>query len=118
VALSVVGCSKLHEERTVQVAPGEERTLVIDAPKRDQKVQVDFSSPGVAVNVYVLLEKDDQAARKAIDAGTTSDKMLASQLKAEQGSLQATIPGGNNFLVVVVAASTKTANVTVKINGS
>lgn len=104
--LLFAGCQKLSDERTMQLEPGDEKELTIDAPKNDQKVTVSVSSPGTPVSVYMALQKDAKAG-----------KPLASKEKVENDSIEATIPGGNAFVVTLTNQGRKPASVKVKISG-
>jgi hypothetical protein len=98
----VSGCTKLNDERTVQVAPGDEHKLFIDPAKKEQRITVSVSSPGTPVNVSLLLENDP---KKALD----------SKEKVEEATLNATIPADNKAVVLLTSAGARTANVKVKI---
>jgi len=110
------GCNRvtLNDERTVEVAVGTARPFIVEAAKKDQKIKVEVSSPGVPVSVYVCLEKDREAVEECIEAQRQSDKILATMEKTERGTLEATIPANNVAMILLTNASAKTANVRVR----
>jgi hypothetical protein len=115
-AIAMAGCNrvKLNDERTIEVAVGRNNSIVLDAVKKDQKIKVEISSPGAAVNVYVLLEKDREAVEEVIEALKPSDKILAGEEKTEGATLEANIAAGNAAVILFTNASGKTASVKVK----
>jgi hypothetical protein len=118
VLLLAAGCgSRLHDERTVSVEPGVEKTLTIDAPSRDQKVSVKVSASGGPVDVYCYLVKDQAEAEKAIRRHKASDKILDKAEKAEQASLEFTVPANSGALILLQSASSKAASAKVTIDG-
>ena len=55
--VALAGCSKIHEQRSLTVAPLGHNTLSITAPVSEQQLTVVVSSDQ-PVNVWILLEKD------------------------------------------------------------
>jgi hypothetical protein len=112
------GCQKLNYDRSVSLASSEVQSILIDAPKRDQKVTVAIASPGVPINAYLVLEQNKDAVQEKLlnqkkpDAG----KILASVEKSQDGTLEATVPGGSSFAVVIGGAA-KNTQVQVKVTG-
>jgi hypothetical protein len=104
----------LNDERTVEVPIDTFKMINLDAVKRDQKVKVEVSSPGAAVSVYVVLEKDRATVQQALEVDKRSDKILASTEKTESATLEANIPAGNAAVILLMSACGKTANVKVK----
>jgi hypothetical protein len=117
VLLGSSGCQRLNHEATVQVEPTGVQSTIISAPRSDQKVAVDVSSPGAPVNVYVVLEKDEEAARDALGRQQKPANVLAGKEKVEQDTLETTIPAGKGFAVLLGSASNKTAQVKLKVTG-
>lgn len=113
--LGLAGCgSVLKDDRTVTVKPGEWVKVDYSAPKKDQMVVIDFTATGGPVSAYLVLEKDIEAAEKAVDTNRMPANTLAAREKAVSGKLEATIPAGANFVLLVVSSSGKAANVQVK----
>lgn len=117
VVLGLAGCgSVLKDDRTVSVNPGEWKAVEYSAPKKEQKVVIDFTATGGPVSAYVVLQKDREAADKAVDANRMPANTLASRENASSGKLEATIPAGAAFVLLVVNASGKPTDVQVKAN--
>jgi len=114
--LATMGCQKLNYEKTISIDIGEVQSILIDAPKRDQKVSVAISSPDSAVNVCVVLEKDQGAAKKSLLDGKKPAEALANKDKVKDDTLEASIPGGSDFAVLLSGAA-KSTQVKVKITG-
>lgn len=114
----IVGCQKVNYDRTVQVEPGDVQVVMIDPPRSAQKVSVVASSPGTPVDVYVVLEKDQEEAKQSLLSGKSpaKDKLLANKQKAEEATLEATVPAKNGFAVLVSGAK-KSTQVKLKITG-
>jgi hypothetical protein len=112
----VGGCqSKLNVEQSAQIEAGMLRQFEIDSPRYDQKVAVTVTADN-PVNVYVFLQKDRDAAVKAIESEKSSDLILTSKEKATSETLEATVPAKQG-VVVAVQTMAKAANVKLKIVG-
>ena len=116
-----VGCGqKLDVEKTVTLSPGENEIypLLIDAPRRDQNVKVEVSSPGVPVSAWVVLEDDRAAVVQKLEKGGQPEKnhVRAGKERSPTIELETLIPAGKAFAVVVAGASKKT-DVKVKVTG-
>lgn len=111
------GCQRVHQERTAQVEPGNVYVLTVDAPRSDQQVTVTAASPGVPINVYLVLEKDVEEARQALDRDKKPARPLAAQEKTESATLQATVPAQNGYAVVLTSAAGKKAEVKLHLAG-
>ena len=114
-----IGCGqKLNIDRTITVGPMEVQSILVDAPKGDQKLTVDVSSPGVPVNVYVVFDADQQAVKDLMLAGKAPDasKFVAGQQKVEAVELTTLVPAGKAFGVMIGGAKKKT-DVKVKVKG-
>jgi hypothetical protein len=118
LAIAVPGCRKvLNEEKSFDLKPGNENDFAVDAVKKEQKIKVEVTSPGVPLNVFVFLKKDEQAAKMDISAGKKTDNVLASERKTENATLEATIPANCEAVIQIrnVSTDNKTANVKLKI---
>jgi hypothetical protein len=119
VAVAVVllaGCqAPFHDARTVQVETGGIKAVIYDAHKKAKKVRVEVHAQGTAVDAYLLLEKDRAAAEEAIAKDGEPAAALAAAKKVQDGTLEATIPAGSAFAVVVVnRIGSKEASVALK----
>jgi hypothetical protein len=91
---------------------------MIDPPSRHQKVRVQVSSPNATVNVYCFLEKDREAARKAISWGPIlSPELLASAEDCNTADLKFTIPPYNSAVVLLTSPSDRGGSAKVVIDG-
>jgi hypothetical protein len=115
--LLAAGCQRVNVEHTVQVEPEQVKAITIDPPRGDQKVSVTASSPGVPVSVYLVLEKDRQAAIGALENYKTPANVLASKEKVEQATLEATVPAKNGYAILLTASGGKKADVKLKVTG-
>ncbi len=117
-ALLLAGCQRLNIEQTVALDPGVVKVLKVEAPTRDQKVRIDFSSPGVPVTAWVVLGPNEAVVMEKLKTQMPpeADKLLATSERAESGTLQADIPARTEYAVIVSGARKKTV-VTVKITG-
>ncbi|MBY0524691.1 MAG: hypothetical protein K2R98_14905 [Gemmataceae bacterium] len=119
----LAGCAiqkPLSVEKTLDVGPGESRVVLVDAPVRDQKVNVSVNSGGVPVDVYVILEESDdkalEIAGKATMSGQAPAGALASNQKSAEANVDATIPAKKAFAVLVCNnVNNKKADVKVKV---
>jgi len=114
---AVVGCSKVHEQRSFTLEQRAGNMLSISAPLSEQKVAVAVASD-LPVDVWILLEKDVPAGEK--DYFNPDEKMktgiLAKEKNTKEVTLQATIPAKEKYQIYVSNPGTKTATVTVKVD--
>src|SRR5438552_193693 len=102
LALSVPGCQwPLNYEKTAQMSVGDVQVFPVEAPKRDQKIAVAVSSSNGPVNVYVVLEKDQEAAKRALLDGRKPANSLGDKEKMQEATIEATIPAKNGFVVML-----------------
>jgi hypothetical protein len=118
LVVGVLGCQRLNFEKNFDMAPGDLQAALIDAPKADQQVTVEITSSSGPVDVYVILEEDRTAVTEKLKAYKKPDasQIKASKEKMESGTLEATIPAGKAF-AVLLARATKKTDVKVKIKG-
>ena len=121
MALSVVmvqGCQRLNEEQNVTLGVGEVKGLSIEPPRSEQKVTVTVTSSASPVDVYVVLDPNRAAVSQSLEKGMAPEasKVLASQKKVQEASLEATIPAKTAY-AVVLAGATKDTQVKLKIQG-
>jgi hypothetical protein len=117
--LATAGCRKqaaLNMEETVPLDVGDVKTTSVSAPIRDQDVTVTVTSTGAPVNVYVVAEKDQQAAVKAIENYTKPMNLLAGKEKTTQDTLQFKAAAKTGFAVILTPEG-KNAQVNLKITG-
>jgi hypothetical protein len=112
------GCGKFKHEATYSMDPGDIKLVNVDAPRGEQKVTVEISSPGAPVDVWLVLEDHYDAVSKKVNAGVHPDAatVVASKVQLASGTLQGIIPAGKAYKVVITGARKKT-DVTVKVTG-
>jgi hypothetical protein len=115
--VALAGCSKIHEQRSLTVAPLGHNTLSITAPVSEQQLTVVVSSDQ-PVNVWILLEKDIPPGEKDDFDPDVNMKsgVLAKEKNTKDITLSATIPAKEKFQVYVNNTGSKPASVTVKID--
>jgi hypothetical protein len=109
------GCQKLDYQGTIKIEAGTTyHETEFKGPKSEQKVQVSVKS-GEPVTVYVLLGDDKDEAINAMRDKRTVRKLLASEEKTKEATLEATVPAGKPFVVLLLPADQK-KDVEVKID--
>lgn len=104
VFLGACGCgSKVHQELSGELTPGESAAFSIDAPKSQQKVKVQVTSDA-DVTVIVALKKEVDN-----DHLKVGGKHLGESAKTTSASLEVTVPEGEEFSVIIKDASKKTS---------
>lgn len=115
--LALPGCGqKLDYESTLELNAGEVQSLAVDAPRREQKVSVTVTSSASPIDVYVVLEKDKEAAKQALLDGKQPAESLARKVKTQDATLEATIPANTKFTILLGGAS-KSSQAKVKVTG-
>jgi len=115
-ALLTAGCQRLNEERTMSLLPGESKHLIFSAPAYEQKLTVQVSSPGAPVSAWLVRESDSEAAQDQLQKNKSPDAPLAGKEKAEDITLDTTIPAKTGY-ILFIRAEQKRAEVKVKVTG-
>ncbi len=119
-SLLVLGCSqRVNSEKTLEMEPGDVNVpFIVDAPRRDQAVTVTVRpESGAPVDVFVVLDAERPAAMDDLGKNRPPKNTLASQQKLEKETvLTATVPGGNNY-AVIVRNTKKSTKVGIKLEG-
>jgi hypothetical protein len=116
LAVLLAGCQPLKVEKTISIFAGGVEALIFDAPRYDQKVTVQVSSPGAPVSVYLVRESDMEKAREQMERGKAPSSSLAGKDGAEEISLEATVPAKTEY-ALLIRADKKTAEAKVKLTG-
>jgi hypothetical protein len=117
VLLALAGCGqRLDYESSLQLNAGEVQSLAVDAPRREQRVSVTVTSAGGPVDVYVVLEKDKESGKQALLDGKKPAESLASKLRTQTATLEATIAANTGFAILLGGAG-KSSQVRVKVSG-
>jgi hypothetical protein len=115
--LVLPGCGqKLNYETTVDLDEGQVQSILIDAPKSEQKVTVTVNSAGAPIDAYIVLDKDKEAGKQALLNRQKPPQSLAGKVKTQDATLEATVPANTGFALLVGGAS-KNSRVSVKVTG-
>jgi hypothetical protein len=109
------GGPQLRYEKSFDLAPGAVRSVILDALSGEIKARIAVKSPGVPIHVYVVLEKDQDAAVDKLLQGKRPEKLLASKEKTEDALLEAKVPAKTAFAVLLIGAADRKAAVKVKV---
>src|SRR5947209_11809664 len=101
VVLLLAGCQKLNVTKSFQLEPGDTKGVIVDAPKKDQKIAVSVKSAAGPVDVYVILIKADTEDLGKLMEDKNAGAVLGSQKQTQDATLEATVPGGSKFAAVV-----------------
>ena len=114
----LAGCQQTIYDKTASLEIGLVQQIKVEAPNREQKVKVEFSSPGVPIDVWVLLQANEAAVKEKLLAHKrpADADLLAAREGADSGTLEATVPAGKAYEVMVSGARKKT-DVKVRITG-
>jgi hypothetical protein len=116
--LTLTGCPQsVNVEKTVTLEPGDiKQPAIIDAPRSQQKIRVDVNS-GEPIDVDVALESEAADIVKNLGAGKRPEaaKVLASKQGVKTEAVEATIPAGKSYTVILSGAKKKT-EVKVKVH--
>ena len=111
----LAGCTRVKDEKTVSIDPGEVKKLIIDPQKSDMKVTVTGHSADAPVNACLVVQDDEEASMTPLTNGQAPPKALASAIASKDFNLEATLPTGKGG--VVLLAGDKKTDVKVTIVG-
>ena len=111
---ALTGCSKIHQQFSFSIEPGESHVLNVSAPLSEQKLKVNMTSDQ-PVNIYIILDKNVPEGKDDFDPETLKEGVLAKEKGKKDADLSVTIPAKEKFRVFVNGA-VKKASVTVKID--
>jgi len=117
--LALAGCGqRLNVEKTLSVAAGGVNELTVTGPTSEQKVSVEISSSASAIDAYVVLEQNREQVKSDLLKSKTPDsgKVLAGKSGVKDHTLEATVPAGKEF-AVVIGGATNTTEVKLKVVG-
>jgi hypothetical protein len=116
--LLAAGCSRpvlINDDRQVQLDSGELKSITYESAPGEREVRVEVNATGAAVSVYVVQEKDEPAAMKALQDGKHPANLLVARENVQQSALVTRVPADNGFAVIVSNALGKPAQVSLKI---
>ncbi len=115
--LLLAGCGqKLNYESTLQLEVGDVQAIAIDPPVKEQKVTVTVTSTASPVDVYLVFAKDKESGKRALLDRKPPAEPLAAKAKTTDAVLEATIPAGSGF-VVLLGLANKSTSVKLKVSG-
>jgi hypothetical protein len=121
-ALGFTGCGRmaaLNYEKDMEIEGQGTKSFTVTAPNKEQKVNVLVRSNGVPLDVYVALEKDlATLERQVTEQKAVTASCLTKKDKVTEGTLEATVPAGASFGVLLVNPGSKKASAAVKIASS
>jgi hypothetical protein len=110
------GRSGVHFEQDFKVDALGNKSFTLPAPKAEQKVAIAFRTSGVKVNAYVLLEKNrEDAMERLSQQRALGNNILAKKEGSTDGTLEATIPAGAEFAVILSNPTNQDASVSLKV---
>jgi hypothetical protein len=114
--LVLAGCQRVNQQKTVTLGPREVvAPFIVDAPSMSQSVTVTVNPNGTPIDAYIVLEKDQAAATKALESGQAPSSSLAGKQKLTgDTTLTATVPARSAY-AVLLGNSSKEATVAVKL---
>ena len=113
----VPGCtSRVDFAKTVSLEGGDIKSYTIDAPRGEQKVRVSIDS-SEPIDVDVALASNAADVQKALDLTKRPDaaRLLASKQGVKTDTVEATVPAGKEFTILLSGARKKT-EVKLKVN--
>ena len=117
LVLSPVGCGqRVNVEKIVTLEVDQPKApIVLEGPKSDQKIKVEFNSTDGPITAQIIVGKDENAILDQLQKKSlTGLDVKAKMEKAKDGILEATIPAGKDYGVYLSGATKKTS-VVVKV---
>lgn len=97
--LAIAGCGPtLSVQKTIDVEPGEIRTVILDPVAQAQTIKVTANST-ISFKVHIHLLEDENAVDLAIATKKDSDKILAGESGVTSANLSAEIPANKEAVV-------------------
>ena len=110
----VVGCrTKLNDESSMTLNPGDIKSREIDAISGEQKVNISAKADSGEFDIYFFLAKDQTEVEK--NPAKAGAKILDKKLKTGEATLSATVPANEKATVMLMPAGNKKAEVKLKI---
>ena len=114
----LMGCKqKVDQKNTYALEPGDIKGVIVDAPKKEQKIVVTAKSSDGPVDVHLIEIKGNSEELDKLLNDKAAGNILAKQEKTQDAKLEGTVPGGSKFAVAVSNAK-KTTSVDVHITNA
>lgn len=116
LSLASLGCQRpLNEERSITIEAQGFHSIMIDAPRREQRISISCTAAS-PIDVFVVTESNREQLEKQLLRGqAVTAPVLAKSERQKDGSLEATIPGGTAFAVVLSNTGGKAVQVQARI---
>ena len=111
------GCGqRVNVEKIVTLEVGlVQAPIILDGPKSDQKIKVEFNSTDGPITAQIIVGKDGNAIANELQKPSPANLDVKAKMeKAKDGILEATIPAGKDYGVYLSGATKKTS-VVVKV---
>lgn len=120
--IATAGCGRqgpLNVDRDFEIEGGEFKQWEIDGPKSDQKINVLLRTSGQKLDLYVVTAGDFAALSEQLGKqATVTAKTLAKKEQVSEGQLEATVPAGQKFYVVVSNPKGKSSKASLKVTSN
>jgi|SRR5262245_36364777 hypothetical protein len=117
LSLLLAGCGqRVSVEKIVTVDVGDVKApIILDGPKSDQKIKVEFNSTDSPVTAQIIVGKDGNAIANELQKPAPANLDVKAKMEnAKDGILETVIPAGKDYGVYLSGATKKTS-VVVKV---
>jgi hypothetical protein len=114
--LALPGCQQVSVEKALTLEPGDIlQPAIVDGPRSQQKIRVEVTATE-PIDVDVTLESDASEVIKGLRVSKRPEgKLLATKQGVKSDAVEATIPAGKSYTVIVSGAKKK-SEVKLKVN--
>jgi hypothetical protein len=114
--LAMPGCQQVNVEKALTLEPGDIlQPAIVDGPRSLQKIRVEVTATE-PIDVDLALESDATDVVNGLRASKRPQgKVLATKQGVKSDSVEATIPAGKSYTVIVSGAKKK-SEVKLKVN--
>lgn len=114
--LALPGCQQVNVEKALTLEPGDIlQPAIVDGPRSQQKIRVEVTATE-PIDVDVALESDASDVISGLRASKRpAGKVLATKQGVKSDTMEATIPAGKSYTVIVSGAKKK-SEVKLKVN--
>jgi hypothetical protein len=102
-------------ENTYDLPAGEVRKVEVASPRSPQKVRATVTADGAAVGAWLVRQTDAESAEQALKRGEAPTATLAGKEKGAKIALEATVPAGVSYALLVKGNADRKVKVRVRI---
>ena len=108
VLLALPGCQGVNVEKALTLEPGDiVQPAIVDAPRSQQKIRVEVTATE-PIDVDVALESDASDVVNGLRVSKRPEsKVLATKQGVKSDAVEATIPAGKSYTVILSGARKK-----------